>query len=145
MVRFPGCLSDNFTNAGPGQLAFLASFTAGAILGTVQSFTSPFSLQGLAAGLGQKAADIPNVNGPGIVDIAGYLNSIVSAGSPEAANMAAATGIYGLMMGGLGDTMNPLVDSVLNMGDAGGAPHGGGGTAEEPGRPPARPGKGGHR
>jgi hypothetical protein len=58
----------------------------------------------------------PTIAGPGIIDTAGYLKDIAAAGSPEAANQAAAKNIYDKLLPGLGAKMNPMLNDMLNLG-----------------------------
>ena len=126
-------LSDNAKNATLGQLGALFSFLGAAgiahFLSSPESYASIFGFHGLA----EKLTDAPFTpfGGPGILEAGEYFAHIAGAGSQEAANQAAATGIYGILLAGgaMGDTMNPMVNSVITMGSgqpSGG--HGGGGV-----------------
>ena len=94
-------LSDNAKNATPSQLAALGTTMLAAAQGAAQNFI-PITP--------------PTVAGPGIIDQAGYVHKIVTAGSPEEANRAAAKNIYGLLLPGMEEKMNPMVDSMLDLG-----------------------------
>jgi hypothetical protein len=94
-------LSDNAANANPGQLGAVGTVVGSAMWGAVQN---------------RLPITPPTVAGPGIIDTGQYLSDIARAGSPEAANRAAAKGIYDNLLPGLGDTMNPMVKSMLDLG-----------------------------
>jgi hypothetical protein len=96
-------LSDNAKYATPGQLGTLGSLMGAATWGAVQNRISPTA---------------PSPAGPGLIDTAKYLFRIGSAGSPEEANRAAARNIYNILgVPGMEKVMNPMVDSMLNLGE----------------------------
>jgi len=94
-------LSDNARNSTPSQRAALGTTLWAAAWGALQNML-PITP--------------PTVAGPGIIDTAGYLKDIAAAGSPEAANRAAAKNIYDTLLPGLGDRMNPMVNDMLDLG-----------------------------
>ncbi|MFO7918112.1 MAG: hypothetical protein R6V13_08540 [Anaerolineae bacterium] len=125
---------------GGGNLADWGQ-SPGAAEATAQGIVPSFlgSLWSLFSSIGSGVAQnllpgpSPTVAGPGVLDIAGYGAEIMNAGSPEAANRAAASGIYDRLLPGFGGVMNPMVESVLNFGRGGGegsgSDRGGGGQS----------------
>lgn len=94
-------LSDNAAGITSGQGAALGATLWTAGYGAFQNRLPPTP---------------PTIAGPGILDTAGYLKDIATAGSPEAANKAAAKNIYDTLLPGLGDKMNPMVNDMLDLG-----------------------------
>ena len=64
----------------------------------------------------------PGIVGPGVLDIAAYIKDCAMSNDP---NRTAAMGIYGLLLPGLDNVMNPMVESVLNFGQGGSESPGG--------------------
>lgn len=127
---------------GGGNLADWAQ-SPGAAEATAQGIVPSFfgSLWSLFSSIGSGVVQnllpgpSPTVAGPGVLDIAGYGSEIMNADSPEAANRAAASGIYDRLLPGFGGVMNPMVESMLNFGRGGaeGSGPGGGGRGRSSG------------
>jgi hypothetical protein len=105
-------LWDTFSELLDGQVGALAATMATAAWGAVQ-------------GLLFARVASPTIAGPGLLDAAAYVSSILQAGDQTAANAAAARGIYGMLLPGMGNVMNPLVDSMITMGGQGALPDSG--------------------
>jgi len=80
---FLKCLTDNAQNATPGQLGAVGTTISAAAWGAFQNAFPKYD----------KTLTPATPVGPGIIDTAGYLKDIAAAGSPEAANRAAAKNI----------------------------------------------------
>ncbi len=104
-----------------GQSPGAAEATAqGIVPSFLGSLWSLFSSIGSGVAQNLLPGPSPTVAGPGVLDIASYGSEIMNADSPEAANRAAATGIYDRLLPGFGGVMNPMVESMLNFGRGGG-------------------------